>query len=135
MRGRHLNTPFEDIQLKPRIAVPVIVASLLAAGLMHVQSSHSQPAPHRIEVTAKRFEFTPNEVTLKKGEPVVFVLKSADVPHGIRFRELGVEVKVGKGQTKEVAFTPDKAGTFVGHCSVFCGSGHGGMALTLHVTE
>jgi cytochrome c oxidase subunit 2 len=135
MRGRHLNTPFEDIQLKPRIAVPVIVASLLAAGLMLVQSSHSQPAPHRIEVTAKRFEFTPNEVTLKKGEPVVFVLKSADVPHGIRFRELGVEVKVGKGQTKEVAFTPDKAGTFVGHCSVFCGSGHGGMALTLHVTE
>jgi cytochrome c oxidase subunit II len=121
--------------LKPRIAAPVILASLLVAGLMLVQSTHSQSAPRRIEVTAKRFDFTPSEITLKKGEPVVFVLKSADVPHGIRFRELGVEVKVGKGQTNEVAFTPDKTGNFVGHCSVFCGSGHGGMALTLHVTE
>ena len=32
-------------------------------------------------------------------------------------------------------FTPDKAGDFVGHCSVFCGSGHGGMMLTLHVVD
>jgi cytochrome c oxidase subunit 2 len=72
---------------------------------------------------------------LKKGEPVVLVLKSADVAHGIRFKELGIETKIGKGQTSELAFTPDKTGTFVGQCSVFCGSGHGGMKLTLHVVE
>ena len=43
--------------------------------------------------------------------------------------------KVSKGGTAEIAFTPDKTGTFVGHCSVFCGSGHGEMTLTLHVVE
>jgi cytochrome c oxidase subunit 2 len=32
-------------------------------------------------------------------------------------------------------FTADKTGDFVGHCSVFCGSGHGGMSLTLHVVN
>jgi hypothetical protein len=42
-------------------------------------------------VTAKRFGFEPGEITLKKGQPVVLVLKSADVPHGLRFRELNVE--------------------------------------------
>lgn len=135
IEGTPPNTSFEDISLKPRFAAPFLFASLLIAGLILVQSAHSQAAPRRIEVTAKRFEFTPGEITLKKGEPVVLVLKSADVPHGLRFRELGVEVKAGKGQTSEVAFTPSKAGTFVGHCSVFCGAGHGGMALTLHVTE
>jgi cytochrome c oxidase subunit 2 len=121
--------------MRPRIVLPTIFAAMLIATLMRVPEVRSQSTPHRIEVTAKRFEFSPSEITLKKGEPVVLVLKSADVPHGIRFKELGVEVKVGKGQTSETTFTPDKVGTFVGHCSVFCGSGHGGMALTLHVTE
>lgn len=112
-----------------------IFAAILLAMPVFAQAASAQAAPRRIEVTAKRFEFTPGDITLKKGEPVFLVLKSADVAHGIRFRELGVETKVGKGQTSELAFTPGKTGTFVGHCSVFCGSGHGGMMLTLHIVD
>ncbi len=100
--------------------------------LTSAQTTHSQSAPHRIEVTSKRFYFTPGEITLKKGEPFVTVLKSADVPHGIRF---GVEVKAGMGPISEVAFTPNSTHTFVGHCSVFCGSGDGSVAWAQHVTE
>jgi len=48
---------------------------------------------------------------------------------------LNVDIKVGANGIKEVQFTPDKTGDFVGHCSVFCGSGHGSMTLTLHVVE
>jgi cytochrome c oxidase subunit 2 len=107
--------------------------SLAASGL--VQAAHAETAPRRIEVTAKRFEFTPGEITIKKGEPVVLVLKSIDVSHGVRFKDLHVETKAGKGQSSEVAFTPDKTGTFIGHCSVFCGTGHGGMTLTIHVVD
>ncbi len=66
---------------------------------------------------------------------MVLVLKSADVGHGIRIRDLDVDVKVGAGKTAEVRFTPQKTGDFVGHCSVFCGSGHGMMALKLHVVD
>jgi cytochrome c oxidase subunit 2 len=62
-------------------------------------------------------------------------LKSGDVSHGIRFRDLNVEVKVRAHNKAEVQFTPQKAGDFVGHCSVFCGSGHGSMTLTLHVED
>jgi cytochrome c oxidase subunit 2 len=57
------------------------------------------------------------------------------VAHGIKFKELNLQAKVDKGGTGELAFTPDKTGDYVGHCSVFCGSGHGSMTLTLHVTE
>ena len=120
--------------MKLKSAFPIF-AALLVAAPMFFQATPAQPAPRRIEVTAQRFSFTPGEITLKKGEPVVLVMKSVDVAHGIRFKELGIETKVGKGQTSELAFTPDKVGTFVGHCSVFCGSGHGGMAMTLHVVE
>jgi cytochrome c oxidase subunit 2 len=95
----------------------------------------AQGTPRRIEVTAKRFAFEPSEITLKKGQPVVFVIKSTDVAHGLGFRELHLDVKVPKGGTAELPFTPDKTGDFVGHCSQFCGSGHGSMTLTLHVTD
>lgn len=95
----------------------------------------AQTSPRRIELTAKRFTYDPKELTVKKGEPVLLVVKSKDVAHGLRFRELNVEVNVRAGGTGQVQFTPDKAGDFVGHCSVFCGSGHGSMMMTLHVVN
>jgi cytochrome c oxidase subunit II len=93
----------------------------------------AQTAPQRIEITAKRFAFAPSEITVKKGQPVVLVLKSTDVGHGLRIRDFGVDLKVKAGETAQVTITPDKTGDFVGHCSVFCGSGHGSMTFTLHV--
>jgi cytochrome c oxidase subunit 2 len=116
-----------------------ILLALLVGGLIILGHSapvaRAQTVPQRIEITAKRFAFAPGEITLRKGQPVVLVLKSADVAHGLRFRELNVEVKVGAGGTAEVQFTPQKTGDFVGHCFVFCGSGHGSMILTLHVVD
>ena len=112
-----------------------IVVGMMVASTLQVRSAMAQAAPRRIEVTAKRFVFEPGEITLKKGQPVVLVLYGKDAAHGLRFRELNVDIKVGANGIKEVQFTPDKTGDFVGHCSVFCGSGHGSMTLTLHVVE
>ena len=100
-----------------------------------VHSIEAQPTPRRIEITAKRFDFMPASITLKKGEPVVIFLKSTDVAHGLRFRDLGLDLRAKKGQTSELPFTPTKTGNFVGQCSVFCGGGHGQMKLTLHVVD
>jgi cytochrome c oxidase subunit 2 len=93
----------------------------------------AQDRPRRIEVTAKRFAYEPAEITVKKGQPVVFVIRSIDTTHGLRFRELNLNVTVSKGRTAELQFKPEKTGDFVGSCSVFCGSGHGTMTLMLHV--
>ena len=106
------------------------MCSLALSGL-----SPAPDAPQRIEVSVKKFAYTPAEITLKKGEPVVLVLKTEDVAHGLKFKDLNLNTKIEKGKSSELAFTPDKVGDFVGHCSVFCGSGHGSMTLTLHVTE
>ncbi len=66
------------------VLLPLFVVMLIAA-VFTVPHAPAQSAPRRIEVTAKRFEFDPAEITVKKGEPVVIVLKSADVPHGLSF--------------------------------------------------
>jgi cytochrome c oxidase subunit II len=122
--------------MKPGTFVKTILAGCLAMGSLALSGFAPAPdAPQRIEVSVKKFAYTPAEITLKKGEPVVLVLTTEDVSHGLKFKELGLDLKVQKGKPGELAFTPDKVGDFVGHCSVFCGSGHGSMTLTLHVTE
>jgi cytochrome c oxidase subunit II len=107
--------------------------------LFSVSAGLSQPsgsgAPPRIEITAKRFAFEPGVVTLKKDETVLLVLKSVDVRHGLRIRELELDLKASKDKPAEMLFTPHKAGNFLGHCSVFCGAGHGSMKITFHVVE
>jgi cytochrome c oxidase subunit II len=115
---------------------------LAAAVLMAATSSpytlrhlSAEDAPRRIEIVAKRFNYTPGEITVRKDIPVVIVLTSQDTNHGLKFKELNVSLQAKKGQTSEIAFTPTRTGTFTGQCSVFCGTGHGSMDLVLHVTE
>lgn len=121
--------------MKQKFVLAALISASLIAQQCFVSDTHAQAAPRQIEVLAKRFSFTPSELTLKKGEPVVIVLKSEDATHGIRVKELGIDFKAAKGQTNQVTITPDKTGDFAGHCSSFCGSGHGSMALTVHIVN
>ena len=124
------------MKTKSGILVKTVVILSFAMGSLALTGFAPAPeAPRRIEVSVKRFEYLPAEVTVKKGEPVVLALTTQDVAHGLKFKELNLNTKLEKGKTSELAFTPATAGDFVGHCSVFCGSGHGSMTLTLHVTE
>jgi len=121
--------------MKKKWMFPALLAGIVMALLFASPAAWAQQTPQRIEVTAKRFSFTPSEITVKRGQPVVLVLKSEDVAHGIRFRELDVNLKVKAGGTAQVEFTPEKTGDFVGHCSVFCGAHHGSMTIRLHVVD
>jgi cytochrome c oxidase subunit 2 len=122
--------------MKLRTIPRIVVAGVLAVScIAFSRPAPAADAPKRIEVSAKRFTYTPSEITLKVGQPVVIVLKSEDVAHGLKFKELNLQTEIGKGTASELSFTPTKAGDFVGHCSHFCGAGHGSMTLTLHVTE
>jgi cytochrome c oxidase subunit 2 len=113
----------------------VVLCLFSAVSFFSLHDLRAQAATQRIQIVAERFDFVPGEVTVKKGVPVTIVLTSKDVPHGVKFKDFNVVLDVKKGETKEITFTPDKTGTFVGQCSVFCGSGHGAMKFTLHVTE
>jgi len=114
----------------------VLVALPFTFSVAAASAGDATVSPRKIEVVAKRFEYIPAEITLKKGEPVVIELTSLDVAHGVKFKELNIEADdIKKNGTAELAFTPTQVGDFVGHCSRFCGAGHGTMTLTLHVRE
>lgn len=88
-----------------------------------------------IDITAKRFEFAPNQITLKKGETVKLRLTSADVMHGFFQRAFKIDEMIEPGKTTEVTITPQVAGTFTTICDHFCGVNHGSMKMTFVVTE
>lgn len=115
--------------------IPMLLLSGLLMETFPASTLGAQAAPKTINLTAHRFTYDPDEITLKKGEPVVLVVKSQDVPHGLRIKGLNVDLKIPAHGTAQAQFTPEKTGDFVGQCSVFCGSGHGSMKITLHVVE
>ena len=109
-----------------------LAAVLLLAGV----PAAARPAePRVVEIVAKRFQFTPNVVTLKKDEPVVLRLRSEDVVHGFFARPLGIDTTIPPGQVTDVKVTPHAAGSYPFICHHFCGAGHGGMKLTVVVED
>jgi len=111
-----------------------VVVTLFLCGIARAPLAADQ-APHTIPITAQRFYFSPNEITVKRGEKVTLLIQSKDVSHGLLIESLGVRTEVKKGQNAEVSFTPETVGTFEGKCAHFCGSGHGSMKFIVHVAE
>ena len=113
--------------MKPAIIlVLVIVAATVAVRAQ-------DPAPREISITAKRFEFTPNQLTLKRGEPVTLHVSALDRDHGFYQKDLKIELDLTPDHPSEVTITPEKAGRFVAICDHFCGSGHGNMKMVINV--
>jgi cytochrome c oxidase subunit 2 len=91
--------------------------------------------PRVVRIVAKRFSYTPSEVRLKKGEPVVLELVSEDRVHGFKLPAFKIRREIRPNEVARVALTPDRTGTFTFACDVFCGDGHDDMTGTLVVTD
>ena len=88
-----------------------------------------------VRMTAKKFEYTPSQITLKKGVPVVLEITALDRDHGFKVPELGVRADLKSGQVTSVRIVPDRTGTFEFRCDVFCGSGHEDMSGEIVVVD
>lgn len=107
----------------------------LATALTNLQVTKAQEQPRTIEIHAKRYAFTPSELTLQKGETVTLRLISDDVPHSLQVPGLKINSPIVKGHPTDVIITPESAGDFKGKCGRFCGSGHGSMIFNVHVKD
>lgn len=97
------------------------------------QSVSQQPV--EIRMTARKFEFDPQTITVQRGRPVKLVVTSADVDHGFAIKEFGINEKIEAKKTKVIEFTPEQTGRFKFRCSVYCGEGHEDMLGELVVEE
>jgi cytochrome c oxidase subunit 2 len=89
-----------------------------------------------IKITAKKFEYSPNEIRIKKGVPVVLEFSSLDRVHGFTIPDLGgIRATIEPGKVTQVRITAPKAGTYEFHCDLFCGEGHEGMTGKIIVED
>ena len=98
-------------------------------------TTSAMPEEHLIRITTKKFAYSPPQLVLKKGEPVVLELTSQDREHGFRLAELGIRADVKPGAPTRVRLVPQQTGRFGFECDVFCGSGHEEMAGEIVVVE
>jgi cytochrome c oxidase subunit 2 len=110
----------------------VLFAAVMVLALVRPHAAHAD-SPRVVEITAKRFEFSPNKITLKKGEPVTLRLTTADVVHGFFLRPLKIDELISPEKPTEITITPETAGTFTTICDHFCGVNHGNMKMTVVV--
>jgi plastocyanin len=105
-------------------------------------------APQVVEMSAKKYEFTP--VRVKAGTKVQLKVTATDRDHGIAIDTVadgaakgsapGLLIdsaekcwKLPKGEPVTITFTAQTAGTYQIKCCLHCGLGHGGMKGTIVV--
>jgi cytochrome c oxidase subunit II len=95
--------------------------------------AHADPAPQVVKITAGKFHFEPDHITLHKGRPVTLQLTSSDATHGFMIRALKIDTDIKPGKVTEMTVTPETPGNFTAICDHYCGIGHGMMKLKVEV--
>lgn len=124
----------KTIQISPARRKVLQAAAAGALGLVGLaRLAGAAPSAKIIRISAKKFQFIPAEVKLKRGEEVVLELSTQDVLMGFSVPGLNVRSDLVPGKTQTLRINPDRAGEYEFLCDVFCGSGHEEMSGKLIV--
>lgn len=107
-----------------RFGMGLVSVAFAFALALSALAQDTAPGAGGIKMTAKKYEFTPDTVTVKKGDHVRLLITAVDRAHGFKLDAFHVDKKLPKGEEVTVEFTADRTGTFPFECSVFCGMGH-----------
>lgn len=117
-----------------RLIVVIIAAFTLSSFAAGVFAA-DQPEKV-IKISAKKFEYSPNVIRIKRGVPVVLEFTSLDRVHGFTVPDLGgIRATIEPGKVTKVRIVAPKAGTYDFHCDLFCGDGHEEMTGQIIVEE
>jgi cytochrome c oxidase subunit 2 len=124
--------------MKRNLLIALAIIAIFAVGVSSSTADNNAPGAGQervIKIVAQRFMYTPNEITLKKGEPVTLEFRSLDFIHGFKVPDLGIRADLPPARNTLVHLTPEKTGRFPFLCDNFCGSGHEDMSGVIIVTE
>jgi cytochrome c oxidase subunit 2 len=105
------------------IAMITVLMFIISAGIIYAADQKEIV----IKITAKKFEYSPSSIKIKKGIPVILELTSLDRLHGFNCPKLGVRTDIEPGKVSRVRILAQKAGVYEFHCDIFCGDGHEDM--------
>ncbi|GGE52436.1 hypothetical protein GCM10011391_34140 [Pullulanibacillus camelliae] len=109
------------------IGLALLLISIGLAGCGSDKSDHHQSSTKTIKgttlnVTATNFQFDSKTYKVPANKELTIHFESKEGNHGMSIEGTKVDIK-GKGMAKVKL----KPGTYMVHCSVFCGSGHADM--------
>jgi cytochrome c oxidase subunit II len=105
----------------------------LTSSAAYLWAQTPAPRPKVIKIVAKRFDYTPAHLRLKKGEPVILELTTRDVVMGFNLPDFNLRADIIPDKVTRVSFVPDRTGKFIFLCDIFCGSGHEEMQGSITV--
>ena len=128
------------------IAFPVVTLTALLVYGLAIAGGLARPpgsAPMRVEVVGERWWWrvhylaedgsvafaSANEVRIPAGQPVEFIMKSADVIHSFWVPKLAGKLDMIPGHVNSLFLEADVAGVFRGQCAEYCGLQHALMAF------
>lgn len=119
----------EDIVRRISIVSTMAALTTIAAMLaIYAQSSPSGQETKVVQMTAKKYEFSPKTVEVSAGTRIIFKITALDREHGFEIQNVKNScVKIKKGETATVEYVAEQPGTVEFSCCVFCGAGHGSM--------
>jgi len=104
----------------------------MGGGMGHDDSSPVADGARRVEVTARSFEFDPDEITVTAGEDIAIVLTSEDLLHDFTIDGLDAHVAADADETDEGGLRADEPGRYTYYCTI-AGHQEAGMEGTLIV--
>jgi cytochrome c oxidase subunit 2 len=113
----------------------LLLCGLLIGVAAYSTHTRAEESAQVVKITASKFHFTPDHITLVKVQPVTLQLTSTDTTHGFLLRALKIDTDIKPGSVLEKTVTPMTAGTFKAICDHYCGLGHSGMKLTVVVQD
>ena len=130
----------------------LMASGSFSSGRKAVQAQTPDQNVQVIDMTAKKYVFSPSPVHVKKGSKVQLRITATDREHGFKINVYpdGGDTKgapglaftapqdcwkLPKGQTVTIEFTANTAGHYPFKCCKFCGFGHMGMKGELIVDE
>ena len=117
------------------LALLALLSALTLGGSVLALAQSGSAPELTIPVVARRFAYSPNEIVLKRGQPVVLEFTAIDFRHGFNIPDLKLRADLPPDQVTRVRLTPDKLGTFEFLCDNFCGDDHEEMGGRIIVKD
>ena len=107
--------------MKKQVVI-AIVTIIIIAGIFASKSltgkTIAQSDSKEFTVKAFRFGYTPDTITVNKGDKIIIKINNLDVTHGMRIPDLNLK------DNEQIEFTAEKTGEFDWYCANYCGDEH-----------
>ena len=111
------------------VSQPTSTTSSVAA------AASSAPAQAKVvSMTVENWKFSQTQVNFAAGDTATIRLTNLTGIHGFAVNDLGINIRINPGETKDIVIPTDKPGTYTFYCSVPCGPGHKDMKGTIVIS-